>query len=287
MKTLVIITHRYHYHICQVAILLAIKQFNPDKVAILFDDVVGTQVGWNELGKKLITDIKKIYFFQPGSIYAIPFSSLTNVQSEPRGWIRQQYIKLNLHKVLQGDEWIVVDGDVLINHSLDLQKYCYINPSDPLRLHHDLFVRYVLDLTNQQTNFNNKPVEFSSVPIRLLNRKTLEGLEQYLYELHSTDIQNITNSFTLKKNRENYFELSEYDLIGNYQNFISKDLLPLKELEIYFEPTEKLYSTWDFLKNKIAVLHGWDNLPIEWYDQFGVKINQEIWNLLYESKNNL
>ncbi len=287
MKHLVIITHRYHYHICQVAILLAVKQFNPDKIAILFDDIVGTQVGWNELGKKLLTDIKKIYTFEPGSVYTLPFSSLTNIQTEANGWVRQQYIKLNLHKFLPGDEWLVIDGDVLINHSIDPWKHCYINPADPLHLHHDLFVRYVLDLNNQQTMFNNKPVEFSSVPIRLLTRKTLEGLEQYIYQLHGTDIWGIRNSFTLKKNRENYIELSEYDLIGNYQNFISNDLLPLKELEIYFEPNEKLYSTWDFLKNKIAVLHGWDNLPIEWYNQFGIVINQEIWNLLYEPKNNL
>lgn len=281
MKNIAIITHRYHYHICQIATLLAVKQFNPDSVAIFFDDVRGTKFGWDNLGKRLLQDIKKIV---PTYMYALPFSSIPNIQNESNGWIRQQYVKLNLHKVLQGDQWLVIDGDVLINHFIDPWKYCYINPADPLHLHHDLFVRYALDLNDKRVYYKDKPVEFSSVPIRLLTRKTLMGLEEYIHQLHGIDIQSIRNSFTLK-NSSKYLELSEYDLIANYQNFISNDLLPVTPIEIYFEPKENLIANWEFLKNKIAVLHGQDNLPISWYEQFGIKINQEIWDLLYNNQN--
>jgi hypothetical protein len=284
VKTLVIITHRYHYHISQVAILLAFKQFNPDRIAILFDDVPSTQCGWDMLGPTMVVDIKEVYPFAPGSIFSLPFSSLTDVHSEPEGWIRQQYVKLNLHKLLPGDEWLVIDGDVLINTSIDPWNYCYINIGDEFRWHHDWFVRYTLNLGNRRVLYNNNPVEFSSVPIRLLTRKMLENLEKYIYELHNTDIRGVRDSFTLTQNRSDYLELSEYDLIGNYQRFISRDLLPLKSLEIYFEPTNNLFSNWEFLKDKITVLHGHDNFPIQWYEQFGVKINQEIWNLLYPNQ---
>lgn len=279
-KHIVIITHRYHYHICQVAILLALKRFNPDSIAILFDDVVGTQIGWDNLGKNLLNDVRKNIQLKSTSIYTLPFSSVKDVQTESNGWIRQQYVKLNLHKILSEDEWLVIDGDTLINNEINPWQYCYINPADPLRLHHDFFVRYVLDLGEKYTYFKNVPVEFSSVPIRLLTRKTLEELEKYVYSLHGKDIKGIRDSFSLK-NKEKYLELSEYDLIGNYQNFISKDLLPLQELEIYFESKERLVDKWTFLSNKVAVLHGQDNLPIQWYNQFGIKINQSIWNILY------
>lgn len=284
MKTIVIITHRYHYHISQVAILLVVKNFNPDRIAILFDDVPGTQCGWDKLGLKLVRDIKKIHEFEPGSIFSVPFSSLNGIHNEPEGWIRQQYVKLNLHKLLPDNEWLVIDGDVLINTDIDPWRYCYINPGDELKLHHDWFVRYTLNLGDKRVYYNNNPVEFSSVPIRLLTRKMLEDFEKHIYQLHNTDIKGVRDSFTLKQNRSKYLELSEYDLIGNYQHFISMDSLPLKELEIYFNPKDKLFSNWNFLKDKVAVLHGWDNLPIEWYQQFGVNINQEIWDLLYSSQ---
>lgn len=284
MKNLVIITHRYHYHICQVAILLAMKHYNFDSVTIMYDDVQGTKVGWQNLGSDLLRDLWSIRSWYRGSLRAMPFSELINVHNESSGWIRQQYIKLNLHKLLPEDSWLVVDGDVLLNYPIDPWSYCYINPSDRFCLHHDWLVRYVLNLEDKRTLFNQNPVEFSSVPIRYLTRKTLQGLEDYIYELHNTNIINVYNSFTLKKNKNYYLELSEYDIIGNYQNFISNDLLPLKELEIYFHPKDDILSNWDMLKNKITVLHGWDDFPAEWYSQFGVEINQEIWNNLYDNQ---
>lgn len=284
MKNIVIITHRYHYHICQIAILLAIEHFHPNNIAILFDDVEGTQVGWGDIGKNLLNDVKSNVNLKSCKIFALPFSSISMTKNEPAGWIRQQYVKLNLHKILPHDEWLVIDGDVLLNHQIDPWNYCYINSADPLHLHHDFFVRYALDLGDKRVLYNNSPVEFSSVPIRLISRKTLTGLENYIQKLHNTDIRGIRDSFTLQKNKEKYLELSEYDLIGNYQNFISNDLLPLENLEIYFEPKENIVANWDFLSSKITVLHGYDNLPIEWYKNFGININQTVWNLLYTNQ---
>jgi len=284
MKQIVIITHRHHYHICQVAILLAIKQFNPDKITIVFDEVSGTEQGWLDLGEKLLTDLKKIYNFKPGSIFAIPFSSLSDVPNESYGWIRQQLVKLNLHKILSGDEWLVIDGDTLINYPIDPWKYCYINPGDMLHLHHDFFVRYTLNLGDQRVFYNNNPVEFSSVPIRLLSRSVLESLEKYVYELHGTTVKGIRDSFTLKKDRDKYIELSEFDLICNYQYFITKDLLPLENIPIAYCPKEELITNWENLKNIVTVLHGKDNLPAEWYHQFGITINQNMWDLIYPNQ---
>ncbi len=281
MKQLVIITHRYHYHICQATLLTALKHFTFDRIAILFDDVVGTQVGWNKLGKTLLSDIKKLVNLPPGVVYSMPFSAINNVHVEASGWIRQQYVKLNLHKILTGDEWLVIDGDVLLNKQIDPYEFCYINPEDNLKPHHDIFTRYVLDLKENRSLFKGKPVEFSSVPIRLLKRSTLEELEKYIFKLHKKNIIEIRNSFTLLENKEFYFELSEYDLIGNFQNFILKDLQPLCELECYYTLNETFVNSWDFLKNHIAVLHGYDNLPIDFYQSLGVNINQDIWNLLY------
>jgi hypothetical protein len=285
VKSIVIITHRYHYHICQVAIQLALKQFNPNSIAILFDDVTGTQAGWDDTGKELTRAVKMRNLRSSTNIFSMAFSALPNIHNESSGWIRQQYVKLNLHKLLSGDEWLVIDGDVLINQPIDPWTYCYINTADKFRSHHDWFTRYTLNLHNQRSFFEGREVEFSSVPIRLLTRKTLEGLEQHVHKLHNTDIRGVRDSFTLKTDRDFYLELSEYDLIANYQYFISNDIQKIKPLEIYFEPAEKLYAKWDFLKNKIAVLHGWDNLPLEWYQKFGIEINQKIWDLLYTSQN--
>lgn len=281
MKTVVIITHRYHYHICQIAALTAIKQFAPDKVCFLFDDMQGTQYGWNQMGKKLLNDFKQVCSLSPGATFAMPFSSVQNVQTEPSGWIRQQYVKMNLHKFMPGDEWLVIDGDVIVNQSVDPYNFWYFNPADPLQLHHDFFTRYVLDLKDKVAYFNSKPIEFSSIPLRVLTRKTLQGLEDYIFHLHKKSIREIRDSFTLQQNRSYYLELSEYSLISNYQKFITEDLLPIKELDVHVCKQDEILSNWNFLKDKIAVLDGFDNFPKEWYAQWGVNINEEIWQILY------
>ena len=284
-RHVVIITHRYHFHICQVAIDLVMAKYNPQRLSIVFDDVIGTKDGWNYLGRDIAVEIRVKYGLPAGVISLHPFSCVDAIHSEPNGWIRQQYVKLNLHKFLDNDEWLVIDGDTLINKDIDPWAYLYVNPADIRHRHHDFFLRYALDLEDKVAMYNGKPIEFSSVPIRLLNRRTLSGLEKYIYELHGTDVRGIRDSFTLKRNRDRYIELSEYDLIGNYQTFISKDILPLKELGPIFCPAKELYQNWDKLKNEIAVLHGHDNLPLEWYQQMGVNVNQNIWQILYERQN--
>lgn len=258
------------------------KKYKPERLSIAFDDVPGTAYGWDHIGRELLLELKIKYNPEPGAITTHPFSVIQEIHTEPNGWIRQQYVKLKLHKFLDGEEWLVIDGDTLINKEIDPWKYWYVNPADVRHLHHDFFVRYALNLKDQRATFNDKPIEFSSVPIRLLTRKTLSGLEKYLYELHGTDIRGIRDSFTLKKDRSWYFELSEYDLIGNYQTFISKDILPLKELGPIFCPTKEFYDNWHNLKTKVAVLHGYDNLPFSWYEQMGIEINQNIWEELYK-----
>lgn len=284
MRHLVIITYALHYHICQVAIKLAIQRFNPDKVTILVDNPAGTMYGWDNLGSELTYDLKINVGLTNPRIHAISFTALPDIQTEPWGWIRQQYIKLNLHKILPGDEWLVIDGDTLINEDINPYDFVYVNSNDYiLTPQNAFFVRYALDLGNKELLFNNKLIELNG-PIKVLNRKTLEGLENYIYELHGTDVKGIRDSFTLKQNRRFYVELSEYDLIAYYQAFISKDLKPLKHVGFYYHSSGDFVSNWDLLKDKIAILDGKDDIPSEWYAQFGVKINQELWEKLGYTK---
>lgn len=279
MKHVVVISHRYHYHICQVAIDFIRKQYNPDKFTILFDDVKGTKRGWDDAGRQLVRTVAEKYGFKDNYVTAHGFSIVNNVHAEKRGWLRQQYVKLNLHNFLDGDEWLVVDGDTLINAPIDPWKYQYINHGDrdPLPYHYyDFFTRYILDLEDKRPYFDGSPVGFMAMPVNLLTRKTLAGLESYIFDLHGTDIKGVLDSFTLKKDKEKYVELSEYSIIGNYRYFISKDMPEMRYVNLSVEQGHDFVRNWQ--NRDIAVLDGKDNLPIEWYQQMGVTINKDVWD---------
>lgn len=285
MKHVVVITYRFHYHITQVAISTIIKQFNPDKITILFDDLPGMRNYWKEIGPRLAALLKSRYQL---NISSKPFSLVPNIHSEISGWIRQQYVKLNLHNIFEDDEWVVVDGDAILNKPIDPWSYQYLNTRESSASsypHHDIFTRYVLNLGDKRPVFQEREVEFSSMPVRLLTRKTLAGLEQYILNLHGANIRQIRDALTLKQNREYYIELSEWDLICNYQTYISKDLLPLKFIDMIEVPADELYKNWSNYQNEFVVLQGYDNLPKEWYESLGVAVDQEIWRILYETEN--
>jgi hypothetical protein len=212
-------------------------------------------------------------------VMSIPFDAVAETINEPRGWIRQQFVKLNLHKILDGNSWTILDGDAILQASLDPQRYTYINPHDSLPVHHRNFTNYVLDLGYKDIEYDGKPISFSAIPFRHVERSTLVSLDYHIRKLHHKTLKEIYDGFS-GPNKHRYMEISELELINHFEHHILGKKLDLKPISCTFTPTDRYVSDWKS-NDDLYVLAGKDDLPREWYAQQGIDINEEIWNQLY------
>lgn len=274
----VFVTYPYHYHITLVSITKLIKLYDSDidTITILFDDCdkkLNSKFNFFESFQKELQTLNII-------ARAIPFSSFEVCIDFASGWERQQIIKLNLHKILEYDDYFCIDGDTLLQEKLDLYKL-YINLLNavfPLP-HHYNFVNYVLDLNYQKVCIDDTILEtLSGVPIRYVKKHTLKSLESYVYDLHNCDICNILKSFTLKKNITRYFEISEWDVIGHYEILIAKNHATIEHLMV--NPISTLEFADTICNDKIKVLEGNDDLPKHWYKKQDIDINLNVFTAL-------
>ena len=275
---LIVFTYSEHFHITKLAIKQAKEHLSPSEIIVLYDDLQDYR--WVRLGDELRNDLLVEYGIV---VSCIPQSAVEITQTQNNGWIRQQYVKLNLHKILPHQSWIVLDGDSIILNKIDPSKYCYINPAAGHPEATRFFCDYALDLDHQTIQFEGMSISFSVGPIKHITRKTLIGIEKRIAELHGTSIDKVFDSFTLKKNRSRYVEFSEFDLIGFYENIISNESLPLSRIRIKVAHREEFISR--FNQNDLELLvfaanEGRDDLPRRWYEDQGIKINENIWKSL-------
>ena len=274
---LVIFTYCQHYHLTKLAILHARKHLEFSEIIVMYDDVVAPI--WQVLGHRLQQDMLNEH-----DIYVTicPFSSIKATLSIKNGWIRQQIVKLNLYQLFDHEGWIFLDGDAILLSDLEPREACYINAGDIPSIPSFNFYNYLLDLDNQRVLYNGRPIAFSAVPFRYIAHSTLRDLADHVLRLHGIGILEVYDSFKLK-NRDRYFVLSEFDIIGSYENIISQNSLPIKPIGINFAYRDEFIDLYE--KNDLELLvyatdFGTDKLPRTWYEQKGVKINENIWKML-------
>lgn len=212
----------------------------------------------------------------------IPFEAISETHDEPRGWIRQQFVKLNLHKILNSESWIVLDGDAIMQKSLDPRKHTYINQHDILPMHHRNFTNYVLDLGYRDIEYDGKPISFSAIPFRHIERSTLVSLNDHVFKLHQKTLKEIYDALS-GPNKDRYMEISEFELINHYEYQILGKKLDFRPISCTFMPTDRYIQDWK-KDDDLYVLAGRDNLSRDWYEQQGIQINQELWDQLYSKK---
>lgn len=270
----VFITYPYHYHITQVAIKKVLDFYPNSNITIMFDDVI--QISDIDFVSEIKRDLSALGVIAD----IIPFSKIIEATKFDKGWERQQIVKLYLHTVLELDNWICIDGDTLLQEKLDWSSM-YINLGDakyPWPHHYNL-INYILDLNYQQIKFNGITLNsVSGMPIKFMRKQMLIGLHEYIQQLHNCNVVDVLKSFTLQKNLSRYFDLAEWDLMGYYEIFVTKDNLPFEELPFIITPTSEFTKE---CPHKIKVLHGRDNLPVDWYRANSIRVNPKVYTILY------
>ena len=240
---LAVISYPYHYHITQLAIKHAIDNI---------EDITDVYVIWDDKTLPI-----------PHSNY-IPFSQIYDFPDKLSGWYRQQIIKLNLHKVLTG-EVLILDGDVILNHTLNPKQYFYA-PGLGEDTSTFLKVKELLHIDQ---------FDFSCAPFMYVQSKWLQELQ----DLNPTINQLYINTARSSWSANGLWPIPEWNLLYHFiteVKKINKQVLPLE-----YELLKTISFEENFNNTQNFVLDGKDNFTINFYEKHKIKINETLWKQIY------
>lgn len=251
--TLVLFAYPQHFRIMQLAYKHALQAFeNVDQVVVVWDDLFPSSVDYVSQIKILIPNCRIIYT-----------SDLEYCCDEKDGWLRQQYIKLNLHKFLPDRHWIVLDADTVLRNSRPMFEnntvVIYGDPWEHYKPYFD-FIKHALDLDKQDTP------SFMS-PYWLCEREVLEAIEADCQARHGCDIVSVWKRY--QQQHQPGRALSEVELYGLFavqrmnKKFVFathnlKCCLQKEFLELWYNGTQDL------------CLGGNDNFPENFWQEQGI-----------------
>jgi hypothetical protein len=106
------------------------------------------------------------------------------------GWFRQQLVKLYLDQFSAGDQWLVVDADVVFTETPRLDTVSATIRREPMSVDigNRLYVQYMLDCDQPWVINENEYWCLSGVPFRLISRDLLQQLRNRVENAHSKNL---------------------------------------------------------------------------------------------------
>jgi len=190
-----------------------------------------------------------------------------------KGWFRQQLVKMNVDRYLDGDV-LIVDGDVIFDESVDLSVVpLKIRPTiDSLDIGFDNYVKQVLKVDVGHIDRNGYWCATSPIPFRFIEQGFLTGMREYISKLHGVEftqfhIQEIHNG--------NMEQLSEWELIEVYRQQISDSPRPCKLTDAGNHTFGETITNPGFKYRHSSMKD--DEIGRGWFQYFGVPITDELW----------
>lgn len=251
---LAVLTYPNHFHITQLAIEHALKNMPDIKtVFLIWDDTHGIEpnIPHYLLRKKFFnTDLAKINW---SSI--IPRIEGNNAIV---GNVGQQIIKLHLDLVIEGD-FIILDGDTVINSPVDPVNILYSNRLSPIHSRYN-HINHALGILNY---------EFWTNTFMYVKPNWLSGLREHVKHVNGKPLADV---FEYADGR--IFPVYEWEILAQYILNILK--IP-KRIE-YFD--KKVAKTDVFEKNFSLdhnfVLDGSDDFSLDFLKKWDILIDDEL-----------
>ena len=253
--TLVIFGYVRHFHIMQLAYRHALTAFdNISKVVIIWDDYHSPE------------ELQLDQYLQREIDCELVKTSSLNFINEREGWLRQQFVKLNMHQIIDDSEFILLDGD------------CILREHKLLRNSNGLVINYYPPYENYKPYFDT--------------------IEQFL-GLTRTDTQSFMSPYWLCE-RDVLIALQQYRpmLIQDFQQYRKQTMTwpaPFSECETYGQFAVQCqgqqfdHRHWGLLEvdpdkfvdlylttNESLVLGGRDNFPEQFWNDHGIKYNKDL-----------
>jgi hypothetical protein len=204
---LIIFSYKHHFNIMQLAYKHALTAI---------DDITEVVVVWDDKfsGDDKIAVTERILTVIP-DCQIIFHSDIESCQDEPLGWLRQQYVKLSLHKIFNDNSWILLDADVILKNKKQFYKnntlLVYTDSFDYYQPYFD-FIKHTFNLDKQQSP--SYMTHFA-----LFERSVLTAIDEWCRIHHNKELIEIFKEFYRPLKKTVYAEpmtppLSEFEIYG-------------------------------------------------------------------------
>lgn len=255
---LAVLSYPKNYHITQVTVKHAVKHI-PDitRVAIIWDDTHG------------IEPSVPLHQVIPKSI-SYKWSALSNViDFEGNHWAGQQLVKLHADLILPEEEFILMDGDLVINQDINPKQVMYSNSIPQTHGRYD----HVAELLGLGV------YDFSTCPFMYYKAQWLKNIRQLCQNnCHMPLDKKLLLAFNKAQSYNNLNWLLEWNVMARYVLDVLK--LP-KKIEYFHRRSIKGSNFYKFYNSEENfVCDGQDNIDIQFYKNEGIYIDTALMSKL-------
>jgi hypothetical protein len=283
MKTAAVITYPGHFFQTRMC-LDSLKFFYPDikKFFLVYDEK--TIEYWPDY----VADMQQFYNCSNIDL-PLEFVSFSQVDplisSCPIGWYRQQLTKCCLDRVLPGESWFVVDGDVIFDERIDIKN---VTPAQNRPMTDDSMTVMILNYIKTALGITQHPLVqgdrffvTSSIPFRELKKSTLTKLREIVSENLSGDfvarhVEMVYNQqLIVYSDTPTALIMHEWELIEAVNQLIDPVNSPIVELSAGYDTMQHTS-----YKQPVRYRHGYykdAELPIEWLRAQFVDFPEQYW----------
>ena len=239
----VVISFPGHFLLTKLTIESLVHQYNNiEKIYIVYDDNLSD--GW----PNYVDDASAFYCMSKKNF--ISFGEIDqNIPTCAMGWYRQQLVKCCIDKFFIGDQWFVVDGDVIFDDAIDLKNITPVDirpefsaeSTQPLSLAVINCVKTMLDIETHPLLSDGQYKITSSIPFRILERPTLEYLRQRVEQYLGGDfVEKITEfcrdqKLLVNDDTGNQMVMHEWELIEAVNHMLYPDRFRIKHIGSGYE----------------------------------------------------
>lgn len=266
-----VLTYPGHFFLTQLCVrcLARWDLYSTAELTILYDDLdLDT---WVDFAQDLRQTFPRTQF--------VAYSSLPNIHKVQVGWWRQQLVKLHVDQMLPGDQWFLVDGDVLFDSAIDprvipVSRY----RSDDVAIMMANYVRDMLGIDQPYITVDRVPCVTSAIPWRLVDRELLQKLRCHVQHRYPGEVVDVHAAWFQDQTivagwpAPTKWIMSEWELIENYRFHVMGTDWPLSVLGGYDYDTD--------LQTVSTFRHGFvkdQELGTEWFQQQDLEIDPALW----------
>lgn len=222
----------------QLAIRQACKHLPVSSVHVFWDDVESSvpQLQWTTTGYSEFTQVQ----------------NLSQVQPYQQGWIRQQFAKMSLHRILNDTEWIVLDADTVLRNdwNFDNNRW-YYDPDESCNDYWD-FAKFAVGVNPTSQRYMS--------PLWRCERQVLTALEEAIYNKHSTCLeQTFLNSGMHSISEVEMYAQFAIQCMGKTYKFVPHQLRMIQ--------TDQFVNTWNDSTDDVC-LGGADAVGQQFWQQW-------------------
>ena len=198
------------------------------------------------------------------------YSDLPGIEKvKTGGWFRQQLVKMYLDQLIPGNQWLLVDADVVFRESPNINTVsAVVRDGGPIDLGNRLYVQHMLNADQPWVDNETEFWCLSSVPFRLIERDLIIELRQHAEKLHGDFLRHHLDLFETQQlvafdPNGKTMVMSEFQLIEVFRHRYYRNPLPIvRHAASKFDHSSQ--KDWRFERS--------------WFEERGVDTPNQYWN---------